>query len=44
MLWIWFLTEPKKVIAAIKDTKAKSSIEGPSAFKVSGLMCKKSVE
>lgn len=42
LLWVWFLTEPKKVMSAIKDIKAKSSIEGRSAFKASGLMCKRS--
>lgn len=41
VLWIWFLSEPKKVIEAIKDVKAKSTAGGSSSFKTTGIMCKK---
>lgn len=40
LLWIWFLTEPKKVISAINNIK-KAASKTSSYKSIAGITCKK---
>lgn len=41
-LWVWFLSEPNKLVHAIKEVKdAAAKKESPAYNSISGIMCKR---
>lgn len=37
LLWVWFLSEPKKVLMAIEEVKREVAKQEVNVFKTSGL-------